>query len=137
MHHQSRSVIVLCMSNVPATGIIMLSEVHSFEFMVVLQVETPIDIVRLVGELLGDVLAIECISTAFGHDVVGFTTYPVAFSNCSRPVSVIFSLVERIFAGSTLPPPNFFSAPPRAVIVSLDLMQILYSEAHPCQHSPL
>lgn len=60
------------------------------------------------------------ISTAQNHKTVR-ETHPVAFSNCSRPVSVIFSLVERIFAGSTLPPPNFFSTASSPVVVHSQL----------------
>lgn len=44
------------------------------------------------------------------------TTYPVAFSNMPRALSVIFSFIPRCLTGSILPWPNFFSAKSRPVM---------------------
>ena len=57
------------------------------------------------------------------------STYPVFFSNCSRAVSVIFSLVLRSFSVSTWLPPNFFSIESRPSIVSYLLLHNTISNA--------
>lgn len=67
----------------------------------------------LIRELLGNL-----VSAPISHCTLrqeSTYTYPVAFSNCSRAASVIFSFVERSWAGSILPPPRRCSRASRPV----------------------
>lgn len=72
-------------------------------------------------------------------------TYPVIFSNVSRAVSVIFSLMPRDFCGSILPWPYFFSRASRPAYVTMSVMPYMWrgcvceggmKVTHPCQGNP-
>lgn len=69
---------------------------------------------HLVGEFLGDLVAVSELVSNYNNSNRVNQTYPEDFSKRSRAPSVIFSLVSRIFWVSIFPPLNLVSTLSRA-----------------------
>lgn len=103
----------------------------------VLHNHNPKFMAGLVRDLVRNILSVGALASICLHCTGALEeTYPVVFSNCPRRVSVTFSLVLRIFAGSVLPPLSLLSAwsRPGLLLASKDCSS-LTTIAYPCRRS--